>query len=90
MRRKEIILLIEVIDDLLRLNDALKALGGSGYQEQFSHIDNVYEVIKNHSVYAHCTDEEREILFYSIVEEVSETPKRRLDVLVGGKKSLKK
>lgn len=85
MKRKDLLLLIEVIDDLLRLNDAFKALGGSGYREQFPYIDNVYEVIKNYSVYAHCTDEEREILFYRIVEEVSETPNRRLDVLVGRK-----
>ena len=83
MKERELLLLIEVVDDLLRLNDVIKNLGGLGYQERFHSLDNVYEVIKYNSVFANFVDEDVEIEFYRIVEEFSESPKKRLEILLG-------
>ena len=44
MQERDMILLLELVDDLLMLNEAIKNLGGLGYQERFPKLDNVYEV----------------------------------------------
>lgn len=82
MQERDMILLLELVDDLLRLNEAIKKLGGLGYQERFQKLDNVYEVLKNNSVFADCEDEEEIRKFYDIVDKLSETPKRRVKILL--------
>ncbi len=82
MLKKELILLVEVVDELLRLDVAIKNLGGLSYQEQFCHLDNVYEIIKGNSIFANCVNEEQEMMFYNIVEELSETPEKRVERLI--------
>lgn len=58
MQERDMILLLELVDDLLQLNEAIKNLGGLGYQERFQKLDNVYEVLKNNSVFAESEDDE--------------------------------
>ena len=82
MKERDMILLLELVDELLRLNEAIKDLGGLGYQERFQKLDNVYEVLKNNSVFADCEEDEEMRKFYEIVDELSETPKRKADVLL--------
>lgn len=82
MQERDMILLLELVDDLLRLNEAIKNLGGLGYQERFQKLDNVYEVLKNNSVFVDCEDEEEMRRFYEIVDELRETPKRRVIMLM--------
>lgn len=82
MRERDMILLLELVDALLRLNEAIKNLGGLGYQERFQKLDNVYEVLKNNSVFADCEDEEEMRKFYDIVDEVSEVTTQRVEILL--------
>lgn len=82
MQERDMILLLELVDDLLRLNEAIKHLGGLGYQERFQKLDNVYEVLKNNSVFVKCEDDEGMRRFYEIVDEVSKLPTERLEILL--------
>ncbi|MBQ4057585.1 MAG: hypothetical protein IJD40_01490 [Lachnospiraceae bacterium] len=82
MQEKDMILLLELVDDLLRLNEAIKNLGGLGYQERFQKLDNVYEVLKNNSVFADCEDDEEMRRFYEIVDRVEESVESRAKILV--------
>lgn len=82
MQERDMILLLELVDDLLRLNNAIKNLGGLGYQERFQRLDNVYDVLKNNSIFADCETEEQELLFYSIVDEISESSRKRMEKLI--------
>ena len=82
MQERDMILLLELVDDLLMLNEAIKNLGGLGYQERFPKLDNVYEVLKNNSIFADCRNEEELFRFFDIVDELSETPKRRAEMLM--------
>lgn len=82
IQERDMILLLELVDDLLRLNEAIKNLGGLGYQERFQKLDNVYEILKNNSVFVECEDDEEIRRFYEIVDNVSEFTTERMKILL--------
>lgn len=82
MQERDMILLLELVDDLLRLNEAIKNLGGLGYQERFPKLDNVYEVIKANSVFRDCKTDEGMVKFYRIVDASNKKKQEKMETLL--------
>lgn len=82
MEYEKMVLLIRAVDDLLKLNEALINLNRMGYQENYPHLDNIYEVIKSMSIFRDCKDDDSDERFYTIVDEISETAEKRAKILM--------
>ncbi len=80
MKKKEMIMLIEMVDELLRLDEAFKNLNNMGYQEKYPNLDHVYDILRIHSVFK---DRKEDLEFYVVVEAVNETPETRAKILMG-------
>ena len=82
MEYEKMVLLIRAVDDLLKLNEALINLNRMGYQENYPHLDNIYEVIKSMSIFRDCKDDDSVEGFFAIVDEISETAEKRAKILM--------
>lgn len=78
MTREEVILLIETIDELDDLKEAIINLNGSvGYQERFPSLDNVYDVLKMNSKFAGSDDDDE---FFDGIHNSEMTADERADM----------
>lgn len=88
MTKEDMILLIEVSDDLCRMDQSLEKLTGLGYASgDFTKLGNIYEVIRHnsHSTYQKMpTDESREAS-YNIIMDTSLAVEKRADLLLYGR-----
>lgn len=75
-------MLIEVVDELQKLNEISKMLGGLGYYENFGKLNNVFDVIWLESIFCGCETDEQMRVFYEIVEDRSKTPTERAEILL--------
>ncbi len=87
MTKEDMILLLEVQDELKRMDRVLEKLTGFGHAEgEFTKLDNVYNVIQHnaHHYYSDNPSEEVDQLFYLIVENVAMTPEERAEIILNG------
>lgn len=89
MTKEDMILLIEISDDLCKMDQLLEKLTGLGYANgDFIKLGNIYEVIRHnsHSIYQKMpTDKSREAS-YNIIMDTSLTVEKRADLLLHGRK----
>lgn len=89
MTKEDMILLIEISDDLCKMDQLLEKLTGLGYANgDFTKLGNIYEVIRHdsHSIYQKMpTDKSREAS-YNIIMDTSLTVEKRADLLLHGRK----
>lgn len=52
MNHKTMTLLVEMVDEINSLDEGLKNLTRMGYHERFPKLDNVYDIIKENSIYS--------------------------------------
>lgn len=75
-------MLIEVVDELQKLNEISKVLGGLGYHENFGKLNNVFDIILLESIFCGCETDEQMRMFYEIVEDRNKTPTERAEILL--------
>jgi len=83
MDKKTMMHLIELVDDLIGLDDALKNLTGMGYHERFPRLAYVYDVIKQDSIFRDTDDDDKIAVFFELVEDNNMTPEERTKKLMG-------
>ena len=79
MRMQEMKLLLEVVDELRRLDESMNNLNNVGYHEKYPKLDNVYDIIRAHSIFK---DDTENIKFY-IIAEAKESLDTRAKMLLG-------
>jgi len=82
MNHKTMTLLVEIVDEINSLDEALKNLTRMGYHERFPKLDNVYDIIKQNSIYS-VMNEDDEYAFFDFVDDKSMTCKERAYILLG-------
>ena len=75
--------MIELVDELIGLDEALKNLTGMGYHERFPRLAYVYDVIKQGSLFRDADDDDAIIKFYELVDNTDLTPEYRAKKLIG-------
>lgn len=86
MEKRDMILLIEVEDELSRMDKVLEKLAGLGHASgDFVKLDNVYHVIRHNSHSYYLTEsEDIEELFFSILTDKNKSVDLRAEILLNG------
>lgn len=85
MDQRDMELLIEVEDELDKMDQALEQLAGHGHASgEFIKLDNVYDVIRHNAHPAYSGSEEAVQKFIEILYDRRRTPQERAEILLGG------
>ena len=85
MQKRDMILLIEVEDEIYRMDKALEQLAGHGHASgEFSKLDNVYSVIQNNSHPSFHGSDLADKAFHEVITNREMTPMERAGVLMQG------
>lgn len=83
MDLESMILLIETIDELEKLDEAMRKFNTAGYSDCFDKLNNVYDVIKNHSIFKGCDSDYDEEKYDKILKDNTIVAKTRAKILLG-------
>jgi len=83
MDLENMMLLIEVIDELEKLDNAVRVFNDAGYSDCFDNLNHVYSVIKNYSIFKGCDSDKDEEAYDEILKNVSIPAEDRARILLG-------
>lgn len=85
MNQRDMALLIEVEDELDKMDQALEQLAGHGHASgNFVKLDNVYDVIQHNAHPSYMSSDEADEIFYHTVTDREKTPQERAEILLDG------
>lgn len=80
---ENMILLIEVVDELEQLDEAVCNFNAAGYSDCFDKLNNIYTVIKNYSIFKGCDSDSDEEIYDEILKDDTITTEKRAKILLG-------
>lgn len=83
MDLKNMMLLIEAVDTLERLDEAIMCFTPGGYSDNFDELNNIVTVIKEYSIYKECHKDDETDEFYDYLRDDSISVEERAKVLLG-------
>lgn len=89
MKKEDMMLLIEVVDALNKMNSVLEQLTGQGYENgDFAKLDNIYQVILHNVHPLYFQSEEKKELSIDILLNQEITTENRAEILLKGMESI--
>lgn len=76
-------LLVEVADELERLDEAISFFNEAGFSDEFDKLNCVYEVIKNYSIFKGLYQDEEESAFEDVLKNKKISAEKRAMTLLG-------
>lgn len=83
MDLENMILLIDAADELEQLDKAVRNFNAAGYSDCFDRLNNIYDVIKNYSIFKGCDSDADEEAYDKILKNDTITSEKKAKIFLG-------